>query len=156
MVYKWREGSRWKISAAVVGERIEMLRNEHGGTLDADHIVQDARDPESPLHGMFEWNDTEAARQFRLSQARTIICNIMVVPEENPAVGPQRAFVNVVEERRTFTSMERAMSMPELRRQVVKAAMNEAKAWRRRYAAYKELARIFEAIDEAAPEMAKV
>jgi hypothetical protein len=33
--------------------------------------------------------------------------------------------------------------------------MNEAKAWRMRYAAYKELASIHAAIDEVAPVMAK-
>lgn len=155
MVYRWRENTRFNVSAEVVGQRIDAIRNQKGGTIDAADIVEDARTGDSPLHPMFEWNDTEAANKYRLVQARTIICHIMTVPEENPAVGPQRAFVNVVEDRRTFTSMERAMSSPDLRKQVVRAAMNEAKAWRMRYAAYKELASIHAAIDEVAPVMAK-
>lgn len=149
MVYKWRENARFNVKAEVVGKRIDVIRNKKGGTIDAADIVEDARSEKSPLHPMFEWDDTEAAIKYRLTQARTIICNIMTVTKEHPQGEPVRAFVSVQEDSRAFTSMERAMTTPELRQQVVNAALAEVKGWRRRYANYKELADIFAAIDNA-------
>lgn len=46
---------------------------EQDGRLTPDAVVEDAMDPESPLHDKLEWDDTEAARQYRLEQARALI-----------------------------------------------------------------------------------
>lgn len=51
---------------------------EKDGRLDPADVVEAARDPASPLHGYFEWDDTEAARQHRLGQARQLIRRIKI------------------------------------------------------------------------------
>jgi hypothetical protein len=61
-----------------VRERLERIRRREKGILTPDAVVNDARDTSSPLHGYFTWDDTEAAKQFRLDQARTLIRNIKV------------------------------------------------------------------------------
>lgn len=43
------------------------------GPLTPAKIVEAATDPSSPLHTLFEWDDTEAARNFRLDQARAVV-----------------------------------------------------------------------------------
>jgi hypothetical protein len=46
------------------------------GVLIPDELVEEARNPASPLHGEFEWNDTAAAHRFRVLQARTLIKSV--------------------------------------------------------------------------------
>lgn len=46
------------------------------------------------------------------------------------------------------------MANPDLRRQVVQAAMREAKLFKQRYAEYRELAEVFAAIDRTAERIA--
>lgn len=58
--------------------KIELLRTleSERGRLDPEDVVEAARDPESVLHNDFEWDDTEAARQHRLNQARRVIRSV--------------------------------------------------------------------------------
>lgn len=41
--------------------------------LTPSEIVKEAEDPKSPLHPYFTWEDTEAARLWRLEEARIVI-----------------------------------------------------------------------------------
>jgi hypothetical protein len=43
------------------------------GTLTAEVVVEEAADPMHPLHHRFEWDDTEAARKYRLTQAQQLL-----------------------------------------------------------------------------------
>lgn len=54
-------------------QRLERIRQRNGGVLTPDGVVKDARDPKSPLHEHFTWDDSLAAHQYRLDQARTLI-----------------------------------------------------------------------------------
>lgn len=49
------------------------LCSEGGGRLTPEAVVKEAEDPSSPLHGEFVWDNTEAARLYRLQQARQLI-----------------------------------------------------------------------------------
>lgn len=61
-----------------VRERLERIRIREKGILTPDAVVDDAQDISSPLHAYFTWDDSEAANQFRLDQARTLIRNVKV------------------------------------------------------------------------------
>lgn len=43
------------------------------GRLTPDEVLKRAKSKDSPLHDLFEWNDSEAARKYRLNQARDLI-----------------------------------------------------------------------------------
>lgn len=58
---------------------LKKLADENGGTLTPEKIVEDAQDPDSPLHEEFEWDDEKAAHQHRLMQARTLIRTINII-----------------------------------------------------------------------------
>lgn len=60
-----------------VADKLQQLEQENG-QLDPVAVVESARDPNSPMHSFFEWDDTEAARQYRLGQARQLIRRIKV------------------------------------------------------------------------------
>src|SRR4029434_7353041 len=57
--------------------RIDELEHEHGHLHPAT-VVDDARDPTSPLHDFFEWDDSTAAQQYRLGQARQLIRRVKI------------------------------------------------------------------------------
>lgn len=61
----------------------------HGNDLPR-HIVDEARNPDSPLHSYFTWDDAEAAEAHRLTQATSLIRRVKVrviqAPETEPIV----------------------------------------------------------------------
>ena len=62
----------------VAHARLERIRARNKGVLTPADVVKDASDESSPLHSYFTWDDTEAAHQYRLDQARTLIRNVKV------------------------------------------------------------------------------
>ena len=62
----------------IVKERLEQIARVHGGVLRPSDVVEDARDPSSPLHELFEWNVDDAAYEFWLQTARKIIASVKV------------------------------------------------------------------------------
>lgn len=123
-------------------------------------VLEDARSKSSPLHKLFEWDDSIAAERHRLSQAGLILRSITVIysdmtPKSNLAI---RGYVNVYSTPKEFESdgierkyitTSRAMSDTGYRKQVIDRALTEATLWRNRYSLYKELGEIVTAIDRA-------
>ena len=48
------------------------------GVLNPESVVDAARNPNSSMHGQFNWDDSEAAHQYRISQARALIKRVKV------------------------------------------------------------------------------
>jgi hypothetical protein len=65
------------MSDTAVRDELARLTAVHG-VLRAEDVVQAARDPASPLHDRFEWDDEKAAEQHRLAQARTLIRTVTI------------------------------------------------------------------------------
>jgi hypothetical protein len=58
-------------------EVVEALRAlEDESRLQPQEVVASARNPESPLHSFFEWDDTRAAESWRIHQARNLIRSV--------------------------------------------------------------------------------
>lgn len=151
--YGWKATGfhvRGRLDAQVVGNRLESLRATRG-QLTAEITVDDARPIDAVLHPAFEWDDTLAAEQFRLEQARGLIRSVVVLqagPEDAP---PIRAFVVVGEiGEQVYVSTYVAMSDPELRRQVLDRALRELHQWQAKYRELSELAKVFEALEQVA------
>ncbi len=66
-----------KVTSAV-RERVVALQDENGRLTPA-MLVEDARDPNSPLHRLFDWDDASAAEKQRLHTARQILVSVKVV-----------------------------------------------------------------------------
>ena len=54
------------------------LAARNGGKLTAAETLEAARDPNSPIHCEFEWNDALASEKFRLGQARELIRSVKI------------------------------------------------------------------------------
>ncbi len=67
----------------LIKQELEALAEANNGILRPEIVVEFARDAKTALHSRFEWDDTEAAKQYRLWQARQIIkVAINVLPAE--------------------------------------------------------------------------
>lgn len=54
--------------------RTELLKiREKRGLLTAPIVVEEATDPEHPLHGRFTWDDHEAAQRWRITEAYQLL-----------------------------------------------------------------------------------
>lgn len=141
-VYKWVEGSKMGGDPNVAGKVCAELAEQ--GRLTPEELVNVSRDAESPLHWMFEWDDSVAAEKYREVQARKIIRSVEVVLADSPI--PQRAFQTV--EHKTYQSIERVMGSEQMRRILLNNAKRELDAFRRKYSRLTELALVFEAIEK--------
>jgi hypothetical protein len=149
MVYQWKPGTIFpKAKAQRVGEHLEQLRNKLD-RLTARAVLADARNPNTPTHSLFEWNDHKAAAAYRVEQAERVLRAIEVVihaDDHDPIT--TRAFVVVSDGARNgYTSAAVAMGDPLLRAQVLARALKELESWQRKYHDLEELADLFAVID---------
>src|SRR5262245_31987303 len=94
MVYQFRTGARVKgIDAQTVGDELERIRTRDG-KIETETVVSEARPKNAPLHPVFEWNDSTAAHEYRLRQARAPV-RAAEVPPEKKDEQPLPAFVHV-------------------------------------------------------------
>jgi hypothetical protein len=78
MKYNWKIPSFAKgIDPELAVKEFELIEETYGA-ITAENILKRASDTSSPLHELFEWNDTEAAIAYRKHQARQILNNIQV------------------------------------------------------------------------------
>jgi hypothetical protein len=157
-IYQFRAGSRLKGDAAVVATEIERIAGKLGGAVEPEQIVTSAKRKTSVLHTYFEWDDTAAAHEYRLDQARHLIRSIEVVTTDEGETVNKFHSVTVLTpgaeaERRAYVTVERAMSDDELRVQIVRqlyaqaqAFVRQARAFERHAAPFAGVARAIEAL----------
>ncbi len=147
-VFEWKQSYHFPVAADVVGTEIQCITREKGG-IKPPELVDAARPDDSPLHPLFEWDDTQAAEMYRQFQARQVINHIIVRVErgeEEPLV--YRAFVNVMPQRddgkaeRLYVEADLVMAEPDLKRQFFDEMIDDIKALQRKYSAYQDLAGI--------------
>ena len=149
-------GRQFRVSADIVGAEMERIE-ARDGQVTSKSLLDAGRPEESALHSLFEWDDSKAAELYRLRQATEVITHINIVIDEKPNT-PYRAYVNIQEssgqtERGRFINVRSAMENEETRRIVLNMAISEAKRFSQKYANYKELSEVFEAIDRVAERM---
>lgn len=149
MIYQWKDGAhvRGRLDAQAVGGQLEAIRKS-AGHLTASTVVENARPTAAFLHPVFEWDDSLAAEQYRLEQARHLIRAVVAISDESPEATPIRAFVVVSEVgEQSYVPTYFAMSDEQMRAQVVSRALSELRQFQARYRELNELAEIFAAIN---------
>ena len=66
--------------------------NQAHGHLTPELVLNSALDSDSPLHSVFEWEDSKAAHQHRLWQARKLIRSVRV---ESPEGLPMSKYISI-------------------------------------------------------------
>jgi hypothetical protein len=150
-----------------VGRELEAIGARNGQSLDAEMVLQAAKEPASTLHKYFEWDDTEAARQYRLEQARLIVRSIEVRIVTRSGPNPEFTWtrkyhhVRMVERQDgepevpaspggpdtdednatvgRYVPVEIVVTRPKLLDQVVGNAYEQMVGWRDRYRTYRRM-----------------
>lgn len=115
-----------------------------------EDVVDAAAHPDHPLHPEFEWDDTEAARLHRLTQARTLIRSIPVIyvqddrpiPDGEKGVIKVRKYHSLPSDRKDgggYREMEDIVESKEMLEELLDTAKAEVDAVLRRYEIFKEL-----------------
>lgn len=129
---------------------LDALVAAHGGSISPSQVVEFARDPNTALHTVFEWDDTVAAQRFREVQAAHYIRAVVkTLPTRNDRVLEVRAFVALTPDRGTvsFRPVESVLDDPVRRAQLVADAFAELNAVRQKYSHLTELAAVWAAMD---------
>lgn len=140
MIFRWREGFPHRgVSAARVRAEIEAVRMARKGHVRPSDIVERARPRGSALHRLFEWDDTEAARKYRLSQARSVLSAVVVISDDTSDPAHEYSSVRVGK-RLAYVSTREAMRDEEQRGRILDEALDALRSWHLRYGTYRECA----------------
>jgi hypothetical protein len=156
--YKAIRGARFNDDAAeVIGRELEKF----GDSCIAEMVIAEARKARSPLHRFFDWDDTSAAHQYRLDQARYYIRHVEVVLITPEGAKPTRGWHRVQLEIEDSSSGAYVQSCRirkdrELSNQVIASAMRELHGWQRRYADYESVfGEVFVAVKKTEKRLAR-
>lgn len=130
-----------------IREELERIRLPDGRLMPED-VVERARDPKSALHDCFLWDDSEAAAQYRLYQARQLLRVVVTVLPGTDTV--TRMNVSLYRDRINgggYRSLAVVLRDPESRAALLEDARKDAQAFRDRYSHLQEVAGIIAAID---------
>ena len=116
--------------------------------LDPVAVVEAARDETSPLHDCFTWDNSKAAHQFRLIEARKLIqVHVTILAGSTETV---QAWVSLHDDRQSgggYRPIGVVMSRKTMRDSLLRDALADLETWRRKYSTLKKLAGIFAAHD---------
>lgn len=162
--YQFKKGSRFnKAQRALVndvGKELEDIKRGKGD-IPAAEIVRRARRKSNPMHAFFTWNNSDAAHEHRLSQARHLSRSIEITihykvgKKTKPVI--VRAFYteNPTSQGGPYSPMIEILKDSSRRARMVSIALQEAEQWRDRWAHLEDLRIIFDAIDRAKARKAR-
>lgn len=131
-------------------EEFEVIRSldEHRRLIPERAVEWAEANPESVLHAQLEWDDDEAAKQYRIQQVRQLIQVVVVQSEERDRV--VRAYLSVPSDRvhgggyRTVNA-----ALAGYRQELINEALNDINRLRGRYLHLPELDGLFTEIRAA-------
>lgn len=141
-----------------VRAELELVQAQNpDGLLIPEEVVAFAEDSDTELHKYFEWDDTAAAHQFRLEQARKVIR--VIVTYEPHTQQEMRGFVSLERDQQCprggYRSREDVMSAADTRAELLTQALKELQRVQTKYQLLSELSDVFDAIDAVVAQMAK-
>lgn len=119
---------------------LKSLEALHNGMLTPYDVVEAAKNPKSPLHNSFEWDNQRAGEKYRLMQARIMLTTVKV-----EFMGERReAFFNATVKVdksyiRGYFPIERVATEEEIRKEVIRGAIQELEYAQKKYASISQL-----------------
>lgn len=128
---------------------LKRIADENGGVLKPESVVEEARPKSSPLHKRFTWDNSKAAHEYRLWQARQLIR--VVVETIEGVKGRHEVFVSLSNDRKEggYRVMTDVLTDAQMRRQMIDDALRELEWFQNKYSRLRELSNVFTAIRKA-------
>lgn len=140
IIATWRTPGVFKADAQKVCDELRQI----GEAFSPEDIVQAAEDESKELHKCFEWNDTKAANNYRLYQARVLTSQLIFrreVSDEEPPPAPVRIF-NKTDNTGGYKIPERTFKVQEEYEALLQRAYSELRLFKAKYQALSELSEI--------------
>ena len=135
----WRIPGYYKADAQKVADEIGDEK------ITPQEILEKARDEDSELHKCFEWNDSIAAEKYRLEQARNIL-RMLVYEGKSKEEKPLRLYMKT-ETTHEYQPTKQFLIQQDEYQGLLKRALAELEAFKRKYRTLTELDSIFEAME---------
>lgn len=136
-----------KKTALQLKQEKELQSLKKKGLLKAEDVVAFAKSPKTALHKKFEWDNTKAAHEHRLWQAREMIVHVRVFIKT--AKREVQVFVSLSSDRANpgggYRERTTVLSIKKYREELLAQALADFKFWEEKYLELKELAPIFAA-----------
>lgn len=132
-------------NSSLVRRELNRIAEKNGGILNPEDVVHSARHASSPLHSKFQWDDTKAAHEHRLWQARMLIrVTVEMIP--NGSDKEERVWVSLKSDQNKgagYRSLVSVLSDGELRSELLQDALEDFQLFEKKYSHLVELAEIF-------------
>ena len=139
---------RWKVNLYGDADAQKVYEEIGEENTTPEEILEKAKDPNSELHKCFEWDDKKAAYKYRLQQARTIMCNLVFV--SNDEEDELRTFYNLTFEKAEYHPTKLILQKPDEFKALKEKARGELYAFKKKYGMLckvEKFKEVFEAIE---------
>jgi len=146
----------FKKSTIVETELKEIYNKEK--KLTAEIVLNHAKKKSSPLHELFTWNNTEAANQFRLWEARTLIKSVKITMTVGVEEVKVRKYINLRTDDENnanpwganseYKEVKEIMSDEKTKEILFQQAINELNAFRKKYHGLRQFEKLMVEIDK--------
>lgn len=127
----------------IVAKEIERIKNQSSlGILKAEDVVEAASFRDSALHPYFEWDDSEAARKYRIQQAQWLILQTKVTFIDSQKVpGYMRVTVVISDKKKIkgYFTTEEVLNDEEMTLHMLKKLVKEVEHLCNKFRGLKEL-----------------
>lgn len=138
----WKIDGLYKADAQKVYDEITSIGDQYT----AQEVVEKAKDENTELHSLFEWDNDVAADKYREQQARYILCSLVVKTEtEQGECVPIRVIVNSGQHS-PYRPIQMVVTNEDEYNSLLARALNELKAFQNKYSTLTELQSIFDEI----------
>lgn len=137
----WKMPGIFKADPQLVAAEIAALGDE----VTPEMVVEAGRDEDTELHKCFDWDDEVAAEKWRKQQARQVMCYLVIREETESTEPPLRVFYK--NDNGGYKQSEMIFRVDDEYQKLLKAALSELQAFKRKYARLQELAEILALID---------
>lgn len=144
----WKMGSGFfnKADANKCAKEIESL----GEKVTPQQIVDYARDENTELHKVYEWDDSIAAEKYRIYQTRIVIANLVFEEPKKTSNGEKASFqiyYNVEKGSNTYEHVKRIVCNEDSYEKLLLKARAELQSFKKKYHMISELREILDLID---------
>ena len=140
----------WKIEGFYNADASKVLDelSELGDEYSLSDVVEKAKDENSEMHSIFEWDDSVAGEEYRKIQAGKMVRNLVIVRnDETEEKTNVRYFVSTGKRDSTYTPTRLVIRNQDAYEELLERAYAELRAFKEKYSTLSELEEILALID---------